>query len=160
MTLNTAIAMADLIRKPFQLKPCSRGAARLRSTSLAMPQRIKKLGRMWVSQGACDALRGIFGGFANINEKNLAAFQQARNLGRLQGINRCSMLRQGFLLLEARRPASKSSQLALTLIYSRCGRPLHRGWYPPAPALQYYSLRQLGCAAIWRSVESEWESDL
>jgi hypothetical protein len=38
--------MADLIKKPFQLKPCTWGAAGLRLTSLAMAQRIKNRGQM------------------------------------------------------------------------------------------------------------------
>jgi hypothetical protein len=45
MTLNMAIAMADLIKKSFQLKPLLVGAAGLRSTLLAMRQPIKNQGR-------------------------------------------------------------------------------------------------------------------
>jgi hypothetical protein len=44
MTLNMAIAMADLIKKPFQLKSCLGGAAGLRSTFLAIRKPIKKPG--------------------------------------------------------------------------------------------------------------------
>ena len=55
MTLNMAIAMADLIKKPFQLNPCLGGAAGLRSTFLSIRKPIKKRGR---PQGVVTARRG------------------------------------------------------------------------------------------------------
>ena len=45
MTLNMTIAMADLIKKFFQLKPWLGGAAGLRSTFLTIRKPIKKQGR-------------------------------------------------------------------------------------------------------------------